>query len=424
MPNLSSARAASIDIAMDEFLRFFLTGKRSNLYRRFCRIGAAVSLLGSVTVVVPVLFTLAGYENLPLSVVLYALGTLFSVIGTVLERIRMPVARSLMEIQHSADELEATGDERRLRGAVYGAWRSCGKGARTGIVAAVLRVLGYLVLAGAGIAVACGAWSSEFLFLACIASGVLAGGSAVLDSVTEGRAVAALYRLAEGEIGALKRAQGESDQRISREAETAKGFSSVPRTVELFLKEAGEREDFRKFSGRSSLYACLSGAVLGVLVVLLAATAAEQWGETAMWSVVGAVAVIVITAMLVLIVPLQRNLRFVYARNAAKLGENQTDALRLRLQRAWIFQQRVGNLIFLTAIVLAVVAGLVIGLLSRVFDPTAEIVSVLGGSICVFLVYGCVLAMIVWIIFYAVQRHKLRPIESELSALLNGAERE
>lgn len=404
---------------MDELLRSLLTGKRANLYRRFRQYSAAVGLLGALLVLVPVLFGLAGKENFLLSVVLYALGALSEVAGFLLECAAIPLARNLMEVQHAADLIETSGDERGAREAVYEGWRKCFPRARAGkIVAAAMRAAGYLLLAGGGIAVACGALQSEFLFLACVLLGMLAVVSAVVGSVAEGRAAADLYGLAEREIDFLKRMQGEPEQKISRDRETARGFSPLPRTVALFLKEGEERADFRRLSGRSSLYACLSGAMIGALTFLLPTLTAERWGETAMWGVLGAVCLIVISGTFALVSPLQRKLKLVYARNAAKLGENDADALRLQLQKAWIFQQRVGNLIFSAAIGIALVAGTVVGILLRVFDQTVALVPALGGCICSFLVYAAVLSMIVWLIFYGVQRHKLRPIERELSEKL------
>ncbi len=406
---------------MDEFLRLFLTGKRAENMEKFRRVAAIFGLIGAILTLVPVFFTIV-VENVPLTVVFSVLGVLFGAATAFLKYYEAAYAQILVGLQNEANTYEMRGEERTRNERLYAAWtETLGKRSVFRPLSAALTGFSYLLLAVSAIVCAVYSLPSVVLFVTCLVFGILVGVASGMSAIAEGRARSALYERAEREIGEIKREKfGLSEKKIFAEAENARGFSCLPFSVAMFLKEDVEKEDFCAVSKKSDIAAFAVGLALGVSLLLpvLLAGVWEKLGSTAVWLLAGSVLAVAVGVLFAIVFPLETKKREIYKRNYEKLGEGEADGLRKQLQAAWIRSQKAGNLMFFIALAAPVTLGVILGLIGYFKTAEALLAESIGSCIMAFLVPAAIISIVIWIIMFACYRRKVRPIEAQLKEIL------
>lgn len=406
---------------MEEFLQLFLTGKRAEYYGRYLKIKLAVGTAGALLTFVSVFLNLFGVENRALGVVFLAFGFALAVAAAILGYFLKPFSCGLADLQNAANFAEHR-EEAAEEETLYRAWtETFAKRSRPYFL--LVQVAGYAVIVAFCLCVFYGLMNEAMLLAACFISSVFFGTASVIQAVSEGRARAELYRRAGREMDDLKRRRTKKSERtIAREAENASAFSGLPRTVELFLKDDVDRADFGKITTKSTIFSLAFGILMGIAVIgsaPLSALLDKKFGSTVVWIAAGVLFLMIATLFFVLILPLERRKKAVYAANFSKLSpDDETDAMRAQLQAAWIGLQRTGNFIFGGTVGLAVVLGAIFGFVGYALDPTLVLAEQLGSCIFVFFFFGAVLSFVVWTVFYALRRRKMRPLENQLAAKL------
>lgn len=406
---------------MDEFIGLFLRGKYADEMKKYIRIVRIVSLCGLLALAAALI---AGFtQKAPLALTLS-----FSVCGFVCEAVsgalilRKPrLLARLASAQNEENKLMRSGEERECREKVYGAY--CSAFARFTSPAriwtiALLRTLSSAAVAAAGVLVSAQIMVDETVLFVLCACSFIAGGLGVYDTVLESRARAEFYRSAQNEIDSIKREELHiTEERAAKEAENARAASSVPAPVELFLKDDTEREDYRSVSRRSSVTGLALGALYFLVIVagMAFGNALEQLGSGAGWAIVLSVFAAIFAGSVVSVFPLMRRQGEIFARNAAKLADTETDRSRAELQGMWIRSQRAGNVMFGCFMGAAIVLGVTLGLIGYFTNadgmPLAQSLAV---AILPILVYAALISLAVWVVMYAVARSKMRPVENKL----------
>lgn len=412
---------------MEEFLSLYLTGKRAEDFRRFNRFTSAVGLFGGLLALIPVLLHLFGIGDPPLNISLCAVGLLFEIAASVLSLLKRRYSDGLVEIEHSTTLHAGSDREREIAEKLYDAWRETyGRRDVRLILSMGIAALGYLTLVLSVILVTCLPLPGYFLPIACIVSAAILMIPVVIRTSLEGSARARLYGRAGREIDEMKRTKlSRSEARICREAEYAQGFSLLPVSVAMFLKEDVEREEFRSLSKRSGIVSFIIGFLFALIVILtpvFLSGVLERIGTTLSWTLVGLLFAAVLCILLALLIPIEGRKREIYRRNAEKLGENEADNVRMQLQSAWIRLQRGGNRMFLCFLIGSVVLGLVLGLIGYFTGMGENLAESIGSSVMCFLIPAAILSVVIWCIVFAVYRKRVRPLELRLKAI--GREKE
>ena len=407
---------------MEEFIRLYLTGKRAEGIAKFRRARMIFGIVGAVLALVPVFFTIV-MKNLPLTVAFSVLGLLFSAADVGLRAYEAAYLRALVELQSAANALELRGEARTRSETLYAAWeKTLGRRDPFWMASTALTGLSCVLLAVAAIVCAACSLPSYILLIACLAFGVLTGTASFLHTLSEGRARAALYEAAEQEIAELKREQlGLSEKKIAAEAENARGFSQLPLSVALFLKDDVEKEEFCVINHRSSIIGLSVGFALGVAIVLpmLLGDLWNRLGSTVSWLLAGSVLVTATGVLFALLLPLEAKKNEIYRRNGDKLGSGEADDLRRKLQEAWIRSQRRGNIMFLVFLVGSVLGGLILGLVGYFTGAGDVLADCIGSSIMALLIPAAIVSLVIWMIMFACYRRKVRPVEALLKAKLS-----
>ncbi len=410
---------------MEEFAKLFLTGRRAESYARFRRIGLILAIVSAALALIPVFFSMVT-ENLPLTVTLSALGILLGAGNVGLQLYGTAYMRGLASLQREANALELRGEEASRMEKVYSAWEET-LGRRHGFqyLSIALTAISYIVLFTAVILCAVSDLPEVSLFVACLLFGVLAGVASAIRTVSEGRARAAFYERAEREIGELKREKlGVSEKKISAEAENARGFSEIPVSVAMFLKEDVEKEDFRALNNKSSIIGFSVGFALGVgiLLPIFISGVYEKLGPVVSWLLPAGIFAAAFGVLFCTLLPIEARKKEVYRRNLEKLGDGEADAIRKQLQAAWIRSQKAGNGMFFGAFALPVALGIILGLIQYFNVEGAVLVESIGTFTMACLIPAAFLAFVIWAVMFAVYRKKVRPLEALLKQKLSEEE--
>ena len=400
---------------MDEFVKLFLTGKRAENMARFLRTVNILGAVGALLTIVPFILAFVTEEpSLPLVAVISVLGVLLGAVSVILKQYKTAYVRGLAELQHAANELELNGEERKIYAKLYAAWtETLGKRKPFGILAAILSLLGYVVLMTVAIVCAVLPVPQVLMFAATVIFCILAVVPTVIEVTAEGRARTALYERAEGEIEEIKRKKlGLSEARIASESENARAYSSVPLSVMMFLKEDTERAEFHFVAKRSGVASFILGFAIGFAVIVSCFDGLwERLGPTLSWLLAGVFFVVVLAVFFVYLFPLERRKKEIYKRNFEKLTGSETDALRKQLQAAWIRLQKSGNIMFFTALAVSVFAGVILGLVGYFTVEGTVLAESIGSCIMCFLIPAAILSVIIWAVMFFVYRRKVRPAE-------------
>lgn len=406
---------------MDEFYDLFLTGEQAHNRIKFRRAVRIFTAVGAVIMLVPVFLAWSDVK-LTLNAVFSVVGLVFEFASVFLSCALAIFEKDLAELQNIANRSELRGEERALCRRLYLAWKetTSQRDIRRGI-ATVCKVLGYTVLSVSVVITSYLAIPPYIFAVTCLASTVLLIASTVTETVDGLRKRAALYERAEAEIDEIKRSKfGYDAAKIAKDAEIARGGSSVPVPVRLFLKEEPERSDFRAVTRKSVRAGSLFSFLLGLTFLLTFLLGAGIEEITDVMMEVMLLLLLVFTVLyFAVIFPLERRKREIFQRNENKLGEGETDALRRELQRAWLHLQRAGNIMFASFLVAAVAAGTVLGVIGGI-SAGADPLAAVGNGIMTLLVPAAILSLVVWTVMYAVYRKRVRPTEICLRESVRG----
>lgn len=409
---------------MDEFANLFLRGKYAEELKSYELWLRWISVVGTLLMLVAAILT---WANVPLRAcaVVTALGLLTETGATVLALQKPRRIFSLAFGQNEQNALLKQGEERKRHEAVYTAFQEAFRGFSGGKrlwIFGFLRIVAPLVLAVCCLLVSAGVAVNEYVLFSFVTFALLSGGAGVYDVLSESRARSMFYHLAQKEIDEIKREELHmSAAKTLREAETARAASSIPASVELLLKEDIEREDYRRTSRWGGAIGFALGAIYFVVLILgiTLGNYADKVGNEVVWSIILSVFALILAVTVLSIYPIARRQKEIFSRNAGKLKDSEGDLLRAELQIMWIKSQRAGNIMFAVFTVGSIALGVTFGLLAYFTGedpmPLAQSLSV---GILPFLVFGAILALVVWIVMYAVARSKMRPVENRLREML------
>ncbi len=408
---------------MEEFIKLFFTGKRAENLARFRRTMTAFGIVGIILAALPAVLSYLSLTefNLVFGILSSVFGILFGIAGVALRQYQTAYIRGLAELQNAANETELRGEEREVHLKMYAAWtETLGKRSKTGILSAILTLLGYSLIITVGFLFAFVSVPDVVFMVSCILFGLLLIAPTILDVTAEGRARTAFYERAEREIEEVKRKKlGLSEKKIASESENARAYSAVPLSVRMFLKEETERSDFQDIAKWSGVLSLLLGFIIGAALVIFPFTGMEDTlGPALTWTLAGAFGVLVVTIFFAAIYPLERRKKEIYRRNDMKLGKGEADGLRRDLQMAWTGLQRSGNIMFLVAFALPFVLGTALGLFGYFTVEGVVLAESIGSSIMLLLIPAALISLVIWMIMFACYRRKVRPIEAQLKKKL------
>ena len=105
--------------------------------------------------------------------------------------------------------------------------------------------------------------------------------------------------------------------------------------------------------------------------------------------------------------------------NERSFTESEQDELRKDLQNAYLRLQRRGNLLFLSAIALAVIGAIVLTAVGYALGEvdTASLWENFAGTAFLLLLVSAVAAFVIWVIVYACYRRRVSPVEKRLGEM-------
>ena len=105
--------------------------------------------------------------------------------------------------------------------------------------------------------------------------------------------------------------------------------------------------------------------------------------------------------------------------NERSFTESEQDELRRSLQNTYLRLQRRGNMIFLSAIVFAVVGAIAMTAVGYGLGEvdTASLWENFAGTAFLLLLVFAVAAFVIWVIMYAMYRRRVSPVEKRLSEM-------
>lgn len=401
---------------MDEFAELYFTGSNAEGYTKFRRIVRIFSLVGAVFALVGAVFAFFENTSIALQLPFCIIGVLFGFAANIVLLFKRRVFGIFFELQKAQNGLEKQGEtkERDERLAEAFGKSHPVRGLPSELIAALFRCASFLTLCVVSVLIGAGILSEILLLPFAIACCLLSIVPSAWVTVREMKERAAFYALAGADIDAVKRERfGASEKKIFAEAESARGFSSIPTSVELFLKEDVERKEFGRITSKSSIVGFLVGIFLGVslLLPILLAGVWEKIGSTIVWTIAGTVLVLACGALFAFVLPLEARKKEIFRRNYEKLGESEADTIRRYLEDAWIRSQKLGNYMFLAFFAGAIVLGIALGLTGH-FMGEAELVESIGTWIMCCLIPAAIVSFIVWAVMYAVYRKKVPPRRS------------
>ena len=135
--------------------------------------------------------------------------------------------------------------------------------------------------------------------------------------------------------------------------------------------------------------------------------------------VLGCIFVALVLFLIVRMVQLQRRINALWKANERSFTESEIDELRRSLQNAYLRLQRRGNLLFLSAIALAVVGAIVLTAVGYGLGEVdaASLWENFAGTAFLLLLVFAVAAFVIWAVVYAMCRRRVAPMEKRLSEM-------
>ena len=155
-----------------------------------------------------------------------------------------------------------------------------------------------------------------------------------------------------------------------------------------------------------------------IAFVLLFASGLNDMAPTAAL-VLGCIFAALVLFLIVRMVQLQRRINALWKMNERSFTESEIDELRRSLQNAYLRLQRRGNLLFLSAIALAVIGAIVLTAVGYGLGEvdTASLWENFAGTAFLLLLVSAVAAFVIWVIMYAMYRRRVSPVEKRLSEM-------
>lgn len=404
---------------MDELLKLYLTGKQAEHYARFNTILQALRLPGAFLSLAAAAVAYATSQLLAVAITFAVAGFVFVAAANFMYAFRFRYLNGLVELQYRQNCLDKRGEEGIWLEKWHDAWLvTFGKSGLKRTVIAVIALVYGIVLAVVPI---CSMFTPvpPAVLIGVLGVGVFDFIVPVFIEMTDDmRKNAEFYKLAGTAVDSLKRSKfGYTEERIAKEAEAAQAGDVTPAPVLLFLKEETERREFSVLNKRSGVVGFLV-PFIAALALFLLFTIEERFGYDLGWSLGGVVFFLALGFTAVYLIAVERKKRAIFYRNGMKLGNGEADELRRRLQSAWLRSQYIGNATFLLMAILGVVGGIVLGICQYFFGEEAALFPTLVQcTVCVFLL-AAFLSLAVWIVEFAIYRHKVRPTEAELKTIL------
>lgn len=135
--------------------------------------------------------------------------------------------------------------------------------------------------------------------------------------------------------------------------------------------------------------------------------------------VLGCIFAALVLFLIVRMVQLQRRINALWKANERSFTESEIDELRRSLQNAYLRLQRRGNLLFLSAIALAVVGAIVLTAVGYALGEVdaASLWENFAGTAFLLLLVFAVAAFVIWAVVYAMCRRRVAPMEKSLSEM-------
>jgi hypothetical protein len=400
---------------MTEYVLLYLSGERRRRFLRVSKINGVSLIMQMLTAALCMLLSVLLPDSVPFVAILtpliavtaafgifsivFALHKNGSTLALLIEESEANLRLSEKEKSYSEryfEKLKEILSERKYFGEIV----SVVVNAVVNLSSAIIALLTSIGVFAASAQAACG-----FVFLACV---ILSGGMAVVSLIIDIKRRSRFVNCAEEEIYFLKSERGDL---------TSVSHHPMQGPQDYFLTDNAELRIFNRYTYRSAVYT-LIWIVCAVVLGVVSGNVASK-GAWAFW-LIGAIGAAATVAWIVSLILTELKKNAIYVSNAKKLTENETEnEVRMQLQKAYQKVQRIGNIIFSTAIFLAMVLGLSLGFAQTLRDPQTSLAANIGGTSVFFLLIFAVLSFVVYIPIYIKYRNRAKPLEEKVKEVQN-----
>lgn len=399
---------------MTEYVLLYLSGERRRRFLRVSKINVVSLFMQTLTAALCMLLSVLLPSSVPFVAILtpliavtaafgifsivFALHKNGSTLALLAEESEANLRLSEKEKSYSEryfEKLKQILSERKYFGEIV----SVVVNAVVSLSSAIIALLTSIGVFAASAQAACG-----FVFFACV---ILSGGMAVVSLIVDIKRRSRFVNCAEEEIYFLKSERGD----LTSVSHPMRG------PQDYFLTDNADLRLFNRYTYRSAVYT-LIWIVCAVVLGVVSGNVASK-GAWAFW-LIGTIGAAATVAWIVSLILTELKKNAIYVSNAKKLTGNGTEnEVRMQLQKAYQNVQRIGNIIFSTAIFLAIILGLSLGFAQTLRDPQTSLAANIGGTSVFLLLIFAVLSFIVYIPIYVKYRNRAKPLEEKVKEVQN-----
>lgn len=394
---------------MTELVRLYLNAGRLERFRRDSLVQAGLVLLAFGGLCLAVVFL--EHMGSVGGIVLLALSTAASIASMVSVALQRRYTFTLCDAQY-ADDQSTASEEARVVSERYYRRLLVLKGEESGPLQWIATILQYAALIAGSVSSALYLYnvigSEGYIYcLLGVTAAVFLGFVLRIVLAMQMESACSLFRVEMRREIAFYRA------RAARDGVRVSQSTSSVLPVDHFLTD-DLRVEYRLLQKRSDV------SMIGWMIafVLLFASGLNDMAPMAAL-VLGCIFAALVLFLIVRMVQLQRRINALWKANERSFTESEQDELRKDLQNGYLRLQRRGNMIFLSAIVLAVVGAIA---MTAVGYGLGEVDAVslwenFAGTAFLLLLVFAVAAFVIWVIMYAMYRRRVSPVEKRLSEM-------
>lgn len=394
---------------MTELVRLYLNAGRLERFRRDSLVQAGLVLLAFGGLCLAVVFL--EHMGSVGGIVLLALSTAASIASMVSVALQRRYTFTLCDAQYADDQSTAPEEVRAVSERYYRRLLVL-KGEESGALSWISAFLQYAALIAGSVGSALYLYdvigSEGYIFcLLGVTAAVFLGFVLRIVLAMQMESACSLFRVEMRREIAFYRA------RATREGVKVSQSTASVLPVDHFLTD-DLRVEYRLLQKRSDV------SMIGWMIafVLLFASGLNDMAPTAAL-VLGCIFAALVLFLIVRMVQLQRRINALWKANERSFTESEIDELRRSLQNAYLRLQRRGNLLFLSAIALAVIGAIVLTAVGYGLGEVdaASLWENFAGTAFLLLLVFAVAAFVIWAVVYAMCRRRVAPMEKRLSEM-------
>lgn len=394
---------------MTELVRLYLNAGRLERFRRDSLVQAGLVLLAFGGLCLAVVFL--EHMGSVGGIVLLALSTAASIASMVSVALQRRYTFTLCDAQYADDQSTAPEEVRAVSERYYRRLLVL-KGEESGALSWISAFLQYAALIAGSVGSALYLYdvigSEGYIFcLLGVTAAVFLGFVLRIVLAMQMESACSLFRVEMRREIAFYRA------RAARDGVRVSQSTSSVLPVDHFLTD-DLRVEYRLLQKRSDV------SMIGWMIafVLLFASGLNDMAPTAAL-VLGCIFAALVLFLIVRMVQLQRRINALWKANERSFTESEIDELRRSLQNAYLRLQRRGNLLFLSAIALAVIGAIVLTAVGYALGEVdaASLWENFAGTAFLLLLVFAVAAFVIWAVVYAMCRRRVAPMEKRLSEM-------